>query len=524
MSEKEVDKGEAEEIEKPVDWPKNNREVNVDLAYELTNKYSSEPTIENKEILYSHILKSSLNEINSTGMHRVSDYEVQILNTLYLNALFVPPLKQYIYMIIATTTQYNNIAYKTFSDNDNITIERVIESYKGLFPELLIFHVVYSEFNYLKSQCFVDELICVMEQFIKNAGDEILYYIQIFNRLLLDLSTLSSPSVFPYLAWTRTDVRKILNFQAKTIKQTDENPSTRPLKGVLCLTISNLILKSRNVNRCNTTLYKLIDNDAVKGTFETDEIWFRKVDKLNDPREGKLLSEIISTDFIEEFDWLTDLKLDYSRESYVTSFSKSKPTSEMKVKYGKNLFGYKSDRIQHMISPPIRKGNYYFSELVMVYDIIYDMKIAKEEMKFLCSTIESYIEDNKDRNQFLQDIIKYWHLSFKDKEWESEEERRFEIFVHYENMKYKNFRIDGDFLKIKSTLFQYPDFISSDNIGYDKIKKNLQEKLSTISQKSCYICETCLNTDFDYIVKSSYCSQCKSTNIKLLDRKQPTTN
>lgn len=89
-------------IDKPKDWPINNKEANLERISTAIDKFYDSPTYKNKEILFALINIIDLNEIDERGLLRFSEYEVAVLNELYTKAVFLncQSLKIYLYSYI----------------------------------------------------------------------------------------------------------------------------------------------------------------------------------------------------------------------------------------------------------------------------------------------------------------------------------------------------------------------------------------------------------------------------------------
>ena len=135
--------------------------------------------------------------------------------------------------------------------------------------------------------------------------------------------------------------------------------------------------------------------------------------------------------------------------------------------------------------------------------------------------------DDKSKIIFTNEIISYWFLSFKDKKWESENERRYQLF-YYEQYPYLELNKDDRFLKIKSSIYLYPDNISEDNNRYNNIKANIFDRYFATATKEFIQCNKCLNIDFEIFgLENNYvCPICGSNiytkiNPKELRKKHP---
>ena len=196
------------------------------------------------------------------------------------------------------------------------------------------------------------------------------------------------------------------------------------------------------------------------------------------------------------------------------------PSKKMQRRYGGVTFGYKSDRIADVLSPMLNRtqvGLPYFDQVVC-YDIIYDVEEARKELNYICELIDLYDLTEQEKTSFLDELLEYWYLSFKDKKWSEEKERRYQLFI-FEDDNYYDLLVENDFLKIKSTLYLYPDFIITDNQPI-KIKGRLRrmEKLSATATRNYVFCEDCFQSDFTAGCLSSFydkCPICSSENISL---------
>ena len=70
-------------VDKPEDWPRNNRETNLDLILQAVENFKKEPSYKNKELLFSLIDITDLNEVDERGVVVFSEYETAVINKLY---------------------------------------------------------------------------------------------------------------------------------------------------------------------------------------------------------------------------------------------------------------------------------------------------------------------------------------------------------------------------------------------------------------------------------------------------------
>ena len=197
----------------------------------------------------------------------------------------------------------------------------------------------------------------------------------------------------------------------------------------------------------------------------------------------------------------------------------------MLKEYGNNLFGFKTDKIADEISPIIIKSKYKIPQFgqVVCFDVLYSKTELKKEINFLLSIINQMLISDKEKAMFAQEILEYWIYSAKDSKWKDEKERRYQIFL-YSNYDYYELKEEDGFLKIKTGLFLYPDFINEENINHSRIRVNIFDKYYATAIKEFIQCESCLNLDYDYFInrhdeKTYTCKICGSSKHKKINPK-----
>ena len=157
---------------------------------------------------------------------------------------------------------------------------------------------------------------------------------------------------------------------------------------------------------------------------------------------------------------------------------------------------------------------------VLAFDILYDRDEAKEELKFLMSIVDKFKITEKDKKDFLEDILQYWILSVKDSSWKDERERRYVLFIYLE-YDYLEMEIDDGWLKLKTSIFLVPDFILGDNPSKIEIKRQIDGKRKGTSMKDYMYCKNCLSRDYDaFISHADKCSICGSSDIEYVYLKE----
>ena len=97
--------------DKPEKWPANAREQILNTLCECVKEFKKNPSYKTREALLSLTCKHDLNLNENFGLVRVTEYEVGILNFLYLvgNAYQISSLKTYIYNIITQVARLQKI-------------------------------------------------------------------------------------------------------------------------------------------------------------------------------------------------------------------------------------------------------------------------------------------------------------------------------------------------------------------------------------------------------------------------------
>lgn len=511
------------EDDKPVDFPANNRESRVLKIYELLTQIPKQPDYKIREVLSSLCVETDLNEQDSIGPMRFTAYEVSLINSIYLLAstLHAEFIKVYLYReMIDLERQFRmgNSMKRQFG----IPEDDEQETIGSLIPMVKFFYLIYSNYKTNRSRSFVDEIINTYNLFVKHISDEEIIIERTRNliSMLLDLSYVDSYKTFPVLKFGRADLEKLFKFISYVLKRTNQKPSERPLLGVICLMTSNYIFKSRNGYN-NENLYKCLSDDTLEKALDNFEIWMNKTSNLNDKREGKFMVDLFNNKNWINYDWARKAQLN-ERSSYVTSFVKGMPSNQIKKRYGGNLLGYKNDKIAATIAPFTVVNGYGLKlEHIVIYDIIYIRKEAKEELNFLFLVIDSFDLTENEKIKLLENILPYWKYSFKDSRWKEEKERRYEI-LYFESSNYLETTTSDDYFKIKTTLFNFPDMAMVRSHRTQLIDRRL-EKLNFISNKEYQFCNDCLSSDFDN-VNGIRCNVCGSESVTILNKRNSNSN
>lgn len=501
---------------KPENWPANADESALQNIFDAINRFINEPNYKTKEVLISLVSSYDLNQNSHLGLFRITEYESYFINRIYMYATMIQlnTVKTYLYELVGERARMINMLRKM-----QVGVNVDDDAYEFLLPSLKLYYWIYSDYNWYKNRTLADQIINNMNQIINCSSEDIYgYYTPAFITLFNDISYFRCKKKNNIWAFTREELMKLFEMGARIIKKNGDKPLQRPLKGVLMTMLSNYILKSR-YNYNGDYICKYISKDVATSSITNHEVWMQKTEFLNDKRELKVVPQLFSNKSWLNYDWAKNGDFDPVRIYYVSSFSKSIYDSEMKNKYGQCVYGYKDDRIADLLSPIYMFGEKKdFPQLgqVISFDILYDEDQAKEEINYLCSVIELFDMSDKEKSEFLSQIIQYWLLSVKDKKWSYERERRYVLFL-YDGYDYiESNRSDDRFLKLKSSLLIEPDFIIGDNPQKERLRTYNQQKRRALNVKDYIYCPDCFSCDFDllYYDNIEKCPICNSNNIQ----------
>lgn len=533
---------EAKNADKPENWPANAREQILDVLCECVEEFKNNPSYKTREVLLALTCEHDLNLNDNYGLVRVTEYEVGILNYLYLvgNTYQISSLKTYLYNIITQVTRLQKITSwcNPVINSDEEDAYRVIPYEQGLMFPMRLYHLAYQKFTIEKERTFAEQLIEIVEGIlgICQNEEEIDSLTHSYTSMLLDISNMHGSKREKLWEFTREELYKLLELEARLLKLNKQPANIRPVKGVLMMMISNFILKSRNGYN-DDYICKYLPIEVAKNSIKNHQIWMKKTELLNDEREQKVIPELFEDCSWIHYNWIKNIDFTATRKYYVSCFSKSINSNHMQDGYGECLYGYKNDRIVDLVGPiglytltknadadndlPETMKRPYISQ-VITFDVLYDTEEAKAELQYLFSIIDMFDLSDDAKKMFLQEILQYWILSVKDEKWKKERERRYVVFL-YDNYEYVETEMDDTFLKVKTSLFITPDFIIGKNPSRWEIMQQLEAKRKSLFSKEYLFCGDCLMQDHDIAIykKPEKCPICGSSNIKMIYHENP---
>ena len=504
-----------EKVQKPDKWPESERECALENIFGAIQRFIEEPNYKNKEVILSLATGYDLSQKPILGIWRVSEYEVALMNVLYLYAsgLNIYSVKLFLYDLI----QDNVYMQKGFSNALNRQSD-YIETHQMLQSPLNMFYLIWYEYIHIKSRSFADQIISSVNELIQQ-GVDINEIISPLLSIINDLSYFNCKKRNKAWAFSKDELVKIFILEARLLKKNGQKINVHPVKGLIKMTVSNYILKSR-YGYNDDYICKYVPEQTVSSSLENHEIWLKNIVKLNDKREEKVLPQLFVSKKWLNVDWVKNIDFTPTRTYFASSFSKKLNSKDMENEYGAYIFGYKNDKIAETIAPIIVKEKngekMPMLSQVLSFDVLYDVNLAKEEINFLCKIIDMFDLEEEEKCRFLEEILQYWILSVKDKKWDYEKERRYVLFM-YEDYEYLETKIEDDFLKLKSSVLLLPDFLLGINPYKTHLKMYIDEKREVAVMRDYMFCEDCFSIDYDSVHnKVQSCPICGSKRFHMV--------
>lgn len=524
---------------RPDDWPRNGREFRLDCIWDKIDEFEKNPNYKIREVLQAIVSEHDLNQFTSFGLMRFTEYEVELINLIYVRAARCQfnSVKVFLYDLITEATRLQKINSWT----NEITGENKEDGYRikpyeeGLLLQLKLYHFAYQKYTLLKNASFAEQLLSVVNEIfeVSKTDEEIDAIAYAFSAMLNDISYMRGNKKEKLWEFDRDELFSLFELEAKILSANRQNPYLRPTRGIMMTQISNFILKSRN-NYNQDYICKYVSKDVAKSSISNHEIWLGKTKNLNDKREQKVIPELFEEDDWIAYPWAKQIDFTPVRTYFVSSYSKSIGADNMRSEYGECLYGYKNDRIVELIGPimmqTLSKRDNADDDLpekihipaisqVLAFDVLYDRNEAKEELEYLFKVIDLFDMTEVEKHDFLQDILQYWILTVKDDIWKKERERRYVLFL-YDGYDYLETVVEDGFLKEKTSLFILPDFIIGDNPVKEVIKCQLEAKQTSTMTKEYLHCYDCLVQDYDAVQdgihRAKKCPICGSDNIEII--------
>ncbi|MBS5415711.1 hypothetical protein [Intestinibacter bartlettii] len=181
-------------------------------------------------------------------------------------------------------------------NSDKKDAYRVIPYEQGLMLPMRLYHLAYQKFTIEKEKTFAEQLIEIVEKTLEmcQEEEEINSLTHSYTSMLFDISNMHGSKREKLWEFTREELHKLLELEAKLLKMNKQCANIRPVKGVLMMMISNFILKSRNGYN-NDYICKYLPIDVAKSSINNHQIWMKKQNSLMMKENKKLFQNYLRT-------------------------------------------------------------------------------------------------------------------------------------------------------------------------------------------------------------------------------------
>ena len=527
---------------KPEDWPCNLREAKIYCVWQRIRDFYKNPNPAFRDLMLREAFCRQRGDLPSVGpRYRVSGYEVLMLKRIYLAGCCFNSwtLKLFVYHVVMEWIDSDR-----FYENNNrrLPIDQMVitesRKRKDLLPlQLRLFYEAYYECcEDWASRRFGVILynVCAKKLEQKHNNQELWEIEHAIVSLMYDISGNLGTDRDYKLSLNRDEISKLIEIEASVLHKRKQSIMSHPLKGTLMIQLSNLILKSR-IEGPPTRVYKYIKECDLVSAFMNKQIWLRDIRDLNDHYEGVVANEVVDSVLKDNPLWAKNLKSAYKKRFYVACYSRQLKAGKLDERYGECVLGYYGDRLVDFIAPLYwrtenmpwtlsgRPEAFPMFSQIAVLDVIYDKEEARKEMEYLVQCIDKLGQTDSQKRRFLNEILQYWKLSFKDavnrdvphEKWHEEKERRYVIF-HEKGYDYSGSFIDKDRkLKFETTAMIAPDFILGRPSGEirSKVSDVLKEVYECATFPDYYICNRCFAKGVFPDGFVGACAECGSRSV-----------
>lgn len=208
--------------DKPSDWPANNREAMLENIYNATEEFKNNPGYRAKELLLSLVSEHDLNQRSHIGLHRVTEFEVQLINILYvMGATYqINALKTYLYEIVGDTTRMQKVmswCAPMLDQSDPLAIKAYDNT---LFLPLKLYHYAYKEFNLEKDKSFSTQIIELINSMLERDSSDLMVssLTQAYITMLNDLGYMHGTKRETIWKFSREELTNLFELEAKLLR------------------------------------------------------------------------------------------------------------------------------------------------------------------------------------------------------------------------------------------------------------------------------------------------------------------
>lgn len=499
----------------------NSLELKIEKILLSTRDFFCHPSHAKKDVVLRLVSQTSASETDMRGFCGYSDRFNIVLSLIYLYGYYMklPELKLYAYrcmVLVALEEHAVGILRDQFKDSSSS------DSYnpKSILTNLYLYYSAYKRFRYSDfaddSATIYSSLLNVSDMYISGTKD---YEVQVgfvssAMQIVYDLAmTTGYGELDASHSYSKNDICSVfLKFSEwiekyPTMIARHYNFCTR-----ISITLVSMVLRLRN-KLDNFPVLKYISDVNLKNSFDNNQVWIHEISKLNDPREGKPMEEILSDEGALCYSWQRTVSLGY--QNYIGCFSRNRNASEMN-QYGENGLGYRNDNIATKLAPVfLDEYGYPMFARVLSYDVSYSKETVRDELGFISNIIDNLPVSDGCKTIIFSMCVSRIKYSIKDECWSNEQERRYVIETQGIDEFIDAKKEDG-FIKIESSLYLNPDFlVSFSDCFYKRFEENALVHVTEDVSVPCALCMDCLLVNYHRNVQT--CPQCGGGNLKFFD-------
>lgn len=498
----------------------NKLELRNERILVAVREFYEKPSHPRKEEVLRLVTQASASEIDIRGKHvGCTDRFNVVLSLIYLYGYLMrfPELKLYAYRCLVVIA----ISEHTLESlSKEIGFEYTPYSSANLSANLLIYYHAYCWFRYTDEY---ESLFSAIVDVVDSCGprlDKEKDFGSKFEamRIIYDLAlTTGFDELDCYHSYLRDDISHIF---AGFSRWLHEYPSLIGTPYSFCTRISvilaSMILRLRN-KLDNFPVIKYVKDEPLESSFNNNQVWMSTIEKLNDPREGKVFEEMLSEEGALHYKWQKLCKTNL--RFFVGCFSRNTNPNDMK-RYGNNGLGYKNDNIASKLAPvSLDADGHALLARVLSYDVAYSKEKAKEEVEFASNLIDNLPVIDSLKTAIFTMFVSRVRYSVKDIGWENEQERRYIIELKDE-AEFIDAVIEDGYFKVESSLFQHPDYLLSCSDAFrNRFEANAISHILNDITVPCSLCNDCLSISFHR--GDTKCRECGKSNLRHFEGRIP---
>ena len=186
-----------------------------------------------------------MNQTAAIGVYRICEYEVALINKLYLWGLthFLPSLRCYLYNLVGQTARMQKMFFYSVSSRDQEEPIGVTVYENGLWFPLRLYYFAYQSFTIYKDKRFAEKIIEVINEIKQTILDEKIpsrdkessleALARSYTIMLNDISYFHGKKKEGIWKFNRDELKALFALESELCKLTNKKPIERPLLSLL---------------------------------------------------------------------------------------------------------------------------------------------------------------------------------------------------------------------------------------------------------------------------------------------------